>query len=103
MQGVPPVSAIVELTMPFTSVCDGFHLPASMLTEAAAAEENHMPSCEYALQTVVHIHMYCVSVCMNADLLHWEPEQNTLTGRRRCLHAAAGHSLTEADQLTGCC
>lgn len=72
MQGVPPVSAIVELTMPFTSVCDGFHLPANMLKEALAPEEKDTPSFVYALQAVAYTYVCSVSICMNADVLEWE-------------------------------
>ena len=61
-QGMAPVSAIVELTMPFTSVCDGFHLPASMLTEAADPKEKRAPNFVYAFQAVAHVHMCGVPI-----------------------------------------
>ncbi len=112
MQGVPPVSAIVELTMPFTSVCDGFHfparkekftlssdhdgsllrrqpgahLPANMFAESPVPEEKDMPSFVYALQAVAYTYVCSVSICMSVDLLDW-----------------AGDLLDWEGKVTACC
>ena len=112
MQGVPPVSAMVELTMPFTSVCDGFHLPArkekftlfsdhngnlprrqpgahlpaSRLKEALVHEEKDTPSFVHALQALAYTYACSVSICMSADLLDWE-----------------GDLLDWEGKLTACC
>ncbi len=95
MQGVPPVSAIVELTMPFTSVCDGFHLPArkekftlfsdhngsllrrqpgahlpaNMFAESPVPEEKDTPSFVYALQAVAYTWVCSVLLDWEGDLL----------------------------------
>ncbi len=101
MQGVPPVPAIVELTMPFTSVCDGFHLPASPLTEAPAPEEKHTPSFVYAIKAVAHIYMCCVSICANADLL--DGEGDLLDWEGKVSACCCWLQLDRADQLKCCC